>query len=167
MKQAFIALGSNLENPVDQIQRACIALGQLPNTRLIKTSSLYQTAPIDCIDSPQNPVPDFINAVAELETELSPQALLEALHGIENAAGRERPYVNAPRVLDCDLLLYENNTLNSEKLTIPHPRMHLRGFVLLPLFEIAPHIFIPNHGKIAKLITPNLSVGITKLSSFS
>lgn len=166
MKQAFIALGSNLENPIDQVQKAFTALDHIPNTRLVKKSSLYQTAPIDCpADIAKTAVPDFINAVAELETELSPQALLSALHTIENTAGRERPYINAPRVLDCDLLLYENNTINTENLTIPHPRMHLRGFVLLPLFEIAPHIFIPNHGKITQLITPDLSLGIRKLPS--
>jgi len=163
MKQAFIALGSNLENPKQQVERAVSALSKLAGTRLIKQSSLYQTTPVDCIDT----APDFINAVAEVETELSPEALLDAIHAIENAAGRERPYINAPRILDCDLLLYEDITLNTEKLTLPHPRMHTRGFVLLPLFEIAPHISIPNHGKIASLMTPELSAGIKKLSSIT
>lgn len=171
MKQAFVALGSNLENPVDQIQKAFVALSNIPSTKLVKKSSLYQTAPVDCptnpADATKTSIPDFINAVAELETDLSPHALLAALHTIENAAGRERPYVNAPRILDCDLLVYENNTLSSDNLTIPHPRMHLRGFVLLPLFEIAPHIFIPNHGKITQLITPELSIGIKKLPPLS
>ncbi|MES2181625.1 MAG: 2-amino-4-hydroxy-6-hydroxymethyldihydropteridine diphosphokinase, partial [Pseudomonadota bacterium] len=74
-----------------------------------------------------------------------------------------RPYVNAPRVLDCDLLLYENTILNTKKLTLPHPRMHTRGFVLLPLFEIAPHLSLPNHGKIAQLINQQLIVGVEKL----
>jgi len=159
MKQAFVALGSNLENPIEQVQKAFVALSHLPGTRLVKQSSLYRTAPIDCIDA----APDFINAVAEIETELSPQVLLDALHKIENGAGRERPYINAPRVLDCDLLLYENVVLNTVKLTLPHPRMHTRGFVLLPLFEIAPHLILPNHGKIAPLITPELSLGINRL----
>jgi 2-amino-4-hydroxy-6-hydroxymethyldihydropteridine diphosphokinase len=159
MKQAFVALGSNLENPIEQVQKAFVALSHLPGTRLVKQSSLYRTAPIDCIDA----APDFINAVAEIETELSPQVLLDALHEIENGAGRERPYINAPRVLDCDLLLYENVVLNTVKLTLPHPRMHTRGFVLLPLFEIAPHLILPNHGKIAPLITPELSLGINRL----
>lgn len=159
MKQAFVALGSNLANPTAQVEKAFVALGHLPHSRLIKKSSLYQTAPVDCIDA----APDFINAVAEIETELSAEMLLDAIHAIENSAGRERPYINAPRVLDCDLLLYENMTLNSAKLTLPHPRMHTRGFVLLPLFEIAPHISIPNHGKIAQLITPAISLGIKKL----
>ncbi len=161
MKQAFVALGSNLENPKEQVQKAFIALSHLPDTRLVKQSSLYQTAPIDCIAA----APDFINAVAEIETELPPDRLLDAILEIENTAGRERPYINAPRVLDCDLLLYENTVLNTSKLTLPHPRMHTRGFVLLPLFEIAPHLSIPNHGKIAQLITPDLSLGIHKLPS--
>jgi len=160
MKQAFIALGSNLEDPKAQVERAFVALSHLPRTRLVKKSSLYQTTPIGCIDA----APDFINAVAEVETELPPETLLDAIHAIENTAGRERPYVNAPRVLDCDLLLYEDVMLNTAKLSLPHPRMHTRGFVLLPLFEIAPHIFIPNHGKIAQLITPDLSSGIKKLN---
>lgn len=159
MKQAFIALGSNLKDPKAQIKKALIMLDHLPQSRLLNQSSLYQTTPIDCIEA----APDFINAVAEIQTELSPEALLDKIHEIEDSAGRERPYINAPRVLDCDLLLYENFTLVSDTLTLPHPRMHMRGFVLLPLFEIAPHISIPNHGKIAQLITPDLSLGIKKL----
>ncbi|NOS98556.1 MAG: 2-amino-4-hydroxy-6-hydroxymethyldihydropteridine diphosphokinase [Methylotenera sp.] len=162
-KQAFIALGSNLEDPVLQVEKAFAALAQLPKTCVLKKSSLYQAAPIDCPQATEQAVPDFINAVAEIETALSPEALLQALHAIENAAGRERPYINAPRVLDCDLLLYENIVQNTAKLTLPHPRMHLRGFVLLPLFEIAPQLNVPNHGKIATLITPELSLGIQKL----
>lgn len=165
MKQAFVALGSNLNNPTLQVKSALLALNCIHNTRLVKHSSLYQTAPIDCPALANAVVPNFINAVAELETSLSPQALLNALHAIENQAGRERPYVNAPRVLDCDLLLYEQSTINQPTLTLPHPRMHLRGFVLLPLFEIAPQLCLPKHGKIATLITPNLSTGITKLSA--
>lgn len=163
--QAFIALGSNLENPIAQVESAFVALKNLPNTQLIKKSSLYQTAPVDCIDDPQHPVPDFINAVAEIKTALSPQALLEALHAIEHNAGRERPYINAPRVLDCDLLLYEAVEINSAKLTLPHPRMHTRGFVLLPLLEIAPDLSMPIHGKIAQLVNPTLSKDIKKLTS--
>ncbi|MDP3777209.1 2-amino-4-hydroxy-6-hydroxymethyldihydropteridine diphosphokinase [Methylotenera sp.] len=163
MKQAFVALGSNLENPKAQVEQALIALRHLPETRLIKQSSLYQTAPVDCVVT----APDFINAVAEIETSLAPEALLDAILDIENQAGRERPYVNAPRVLDCDLLLYEDVTQETTKLTLPHPRMHTRGFVLLPLFEIAPDIFIPNHGKIAAFMTPDLLLGIKKLPSSS
>lgn len=162
MKQAFIALGSNLADPVQQVKNALAALADIPQTRLVKQSSLYRTAPVDCPEF-EVQVPDFINAVAEVETSLSPLALLDALFEIEYAAGRERPYRNAPRVLDCDLLLFENTVMDTEKLTLPHPRMHTRGFVLLPLFEIAPQLSIPNHGKISTLMQPNLYMGIHKL----
>lgn len=167
MKQAFVALGSNLVNPVSQLQTAFVALSQIPNTHVLKKSSLYQTAPIGYDENQLKQVPDFINAVVELETDLTPLELLDALFAIENQAGRERPYPNAPRILDCDLLLYENIEMNTSKLTLPHPRMHTRGFVLLPLFEIAPHLSIQNHGKIATLITPELSLGIQKLDAHS
>ena len=109
--------------------------------------------------------PDFINAVVEVDTLLSPAELLDALLEVENKAGRERPYPNAPRVLDCDLLLYENEEINTSQLTLPHPRMHTRGFVLLPLFEIAPHLSLANHGKIALLINEQLLTGIKKLNA--
>ncbi|MDO9206198.1 2-amino-4-hydroxy-6-hydroxymethyldihydropteridine diphosphokinase [Methylotenera sp.] len=163
MKQAFVALGSNLVNPVLQVQTAFVALSKIPDTHVLKQSSLYQTAPIGYDDAQIKQVPDFINAVVELETDLTPLELLDALFEIENQAGRERPYPNAPRVLDCDLLLYENMVINTNKLTLPHPRMHTRGFVLLPLFEIAPHLSIPNHGKIATLIHNSQFTGIKKL----
>lgn len=163
MKQAFVALGSNLVNPISQVESAFTALENLPNTRVVKKSSLYKTAPIGYEAEQLNQIPDFINAVAELETDLAPLELLDALLEIENQAGRERPYLNAPRVLDCDLLLYENVSMESTKLILPHPRMHQRGFVLLPLFEIAAQLSIPNHGKIATLIHEQQFTGITKL----
>ena len=163
MKQAFVALGSNLANPISQVESAFAALENLPNTRVIKKSSLYKTAPIGYEAEQLNQIPDFINAVAELETDLAPLELLDALLEIENQAGRERPFPNAPRVLDCDLLLYENVSMESTKLILPHPRMHQRGFVLLPLFEIAAQLSIPNHGKIATLIHEQQLTGITKL----
>lgn len=165
MTQAFVALGSNLEAPITQVTKAVEQLAKLPKTSLVQTSSLYQTTPIDCPTMDDDAIiPDFINAVTLLETTLSPIALLEAILAIEDVAGRLRPYQNAPRVLDCDLLLHGDATIESEKLTLPHPRLHLRGFVLLPLFEIAPALILPNHGKIAALITPALSQGITKLT---
>jgi 2-amino-4-hydroxy-6-hydroxymethyldihydropteridine diphosphokinase len=163
MKQAFVALGSNLANPISQVESAFAALENLPNTRVVKKSSLYKTAPIGYETEQLNQIPDFINAVAELETDLTPLELLDALLEIENQAGRERPFPNAPRVLDCDLLLYENVSMESTKLILPHPRMHQRGFVLLPLFEIATQLSIPNHGKIATLIHEQQFTGITKL----
>jgi 2-amino-4-hydroxy-6-hydroxymethyldihydropteridine diphosphokinase len=164
MAQVFIALGSNLKKPILQVQHAFSALGSLPNTQLINTSSLYETAPIGYRDDEICNIPSFINAVAELSSALSPLDLLNAILSIENDAGRIRPYPNAPRVLDCDLLMYDDVVMATDKLTLPHPRMHLRGFVLLPLFEIAPALLIPNHGKIATLITNNISEGVVKLS---
>jgi 2-amino-4-hydroxy-6-hydroxymethyldihydropteridine diphosphokinase len=163
MKQAYVALGSNLADPISQVHTAIAALGNITKTKVLKVSSLYRTPPIGYTEDEIKAVPDFINAVAALKTELSPTALLDALFTIENAAGRERPYRYAPRILDCDLLLYEDAVLNTEQLTLPHPRMHERGFVLLPLFEIAPELSIPNHGKISALVQPHLNTGIHKL----
>ena len=117
MKQAYIALGSNLADPIAQVRTAIAALETLPQTQVIKVSSLYRTAPIGYKEDEVTQVPDFINAVVALKTELSPVELLDALFVIENAAGRERPYRYAPRILDCDLLLYEDEVLNTEKLT--------------------------------------------------
>jgi 2-amino-4-hydroxy-6-hydroxymethyldihydropteridine diphosphokinase len=152
MAHAYIALGSNLQDPKHQVKLALEALKQLPNSRLIKTSSLYKTAPIGYEASKINEIPDFINAVAWIETSLTPEDVLSQLFVIENNAGRERPYRFAPRVLDCDLLLYDEVVMQSDTLTLPHPRMHLRGFVLRPLFEVNPVISIPMHGNIADLM---------------
>jgi 2-amino-4-hydroxy-6-hydroxymethyldihydropteridine diphosphokinase len=163
MNQAYIALGSNLADPIAQVRTAIAALAEIPRTQVVKVSSLYRTPPIGYAADKVAQVPDFINAVASLKTDLTPVELLEALFVIENAAGRERPYRYAPRILDCDLLLYEDVILNTEKLTLPHPRMHERGFVLLPLFEIAPELNLPNHGKISALLQPHLYTGIQKL----
>lgn len=129
---AYIALGANLGDARRTVRQAVQDLGTLPQTRLVRASSLYRTAPIDSSG------PDYINAVAEIATRLSPQALLTELQRLELAAGRERPYRNAPRTLDLDILLYDDITLDTPMLTIPHPRMHDRAFVLLPLAEIAP-----------------------------
>jgi 2-amino-4-hydroxy-6-hydroxymethyldihydropteridine diphosphokinase len=112
-------------------------LGQLPETTLLNHSSLYRSAPVDASG------PDFINAVAEIATSLSPQALLAALQTLEQDAGRQRPYRNAPRTLDLDILLYDDVTLDTPTLVIPHPRMLIRAFVLLPLAEIAPERVTP------------------------
>lgn len=129
---AYIALGANLGDAVATVRQALRDLDTLPQTQLLRASSLYRTAPIDSSG------PDYINAVAEVATTLAPLALLAALQQLEQAAGRERPYRNAPRTLDLDILLYDDITLETSMLTIPHPRMHERAFVLLPLSEIAP-----------------------------
>ncbi|MCD2511565.1 2-amino-4-hydroxy-6-hydroxymethyldihydropteridine diphosphokinase [Comamonas endophytica] len=130
---AWIGLGANLGDRGAALAGAVQALAALPGTRLAQVSGLYASAPINAGG------PDYLNAVAELATRLQPLALLDALQSIEQAAGRERPYRNAPRTLDLDLLIYGDIALATERLTLPHPRMGERAFVLLPLAEIAPH----------------------------
>lgn len=130
--RAFVALGANLGDAAASLRQALDALGRLPGTRLARQSRLYRSAPH------QASGPDFINAVAELETRLAAPELLAALQRLELAAGRERPYPNAPRTLDLDLLLYGEARIASPRLSVPHPRMQERAFVLLPLAEIAP-----------------------------
>jgi 2-amino-4-hydroxy-6-hydroxymethyldihydropteridine diphosphokinase len=141
---ATIGLGANLNDPAAQVEYALAELDRLPATRLIARSSLYASAPVGYVDQP-----DFINAVAQVETELAPRALLAALLDIEHRHGRERSFRNAPRTLDLDLLLYGNAHFHEEGLSLPHPRMAERGFVLLPLLEIAPDATIPGRGRAA------------------
>ena len=138
---AFIGLGSNLADPVAQVSRALDALGNLPQTRVLRHSSLYRSAPVGYLEQP-----DFINAVAQLETELAPRALLDALLALEHECGRTREFCNAPRTLDLDVLLYDDLIHHEHGLSIPHPQMHLRAFVLQPLLEIAPDCDIPGVG---------------------
>jgi len=138
---AFIGLGSNLEDPRSQLQRAFAELDRLPETRLVAHSSLYRSAPLGYPDQPE-----FVNAVAKVATALTPQALLQALLQIEHEHGRERTFRNAPRTLDLDVLLYDDTQLHEHGLTLPHPQMHLRAFVLQPLLEIAPDAAIPGMG---------------------
>ncbi|MFC5610316.1 2-amino-4-hydroxy-6-hydroxymethyldihydropteridine diphosphokinase [Variovorax soli] len=130
---AYVAIGANLGDPRQAVEHAIDALGRLPQSRLVARSSLYRTAPVDAGG------PDFINAVVALETELAPLDLLARLQAIEAAAGRERPYRNAPRTLDLDLLIHGERALETPTLTLPHPRMGQRAFVLVPLAEIAPN----------------------------
>ena len=141
---AFIGLGSNLDNPREQVLRALQALDKLPHTRVLARSSLYRSAPVGYLEQP-----DFINAVAQLETKLGPRALLDALLALEQECGRTREFVNAPRTLDLDVLLYDELRHHEHGLTIPHPQMHLRAFVLRPLLEIAPDCAIPGIGTAA------------------
>lgn len=129
---AYVALGANLGDARAAVAQALRDLGTLPQTQLLRASSLYRTAPVDSAG------PDYINAVAEIRTDLSPDELLAQLQRLEQAAGRERPWRNAPRTLDLDILLYDELQLVSATLTIPHPRMWQRAFVLVPLAEIAP-----------------------------
>lgn len=159
MQRAYIALGSNLQQPEQQVTQAFTELQRLPKTRLLQRSSLYRTAPVGYDDQP-----DFINAVAELETDLSPRELLRALLAIETRQGRQRTFANAPRVLDLDLLLYADMRMDSEELTLPHPRMHERGFVLLPLAEIAPQLQLPRYGSISTLAASHADEGVAKIA---
>jgi 2-amino-4-hydroxy-6-hydroxymethyldihydropteridine diphosphokinase len=131
---AHIAVGANLGDAMQAVQGAITCLGTLPGTQLTRRSSLYRTAPLEASG------PDFINAVAEISTRLSAPELLDSLQAIEQAAGRERPYRNAPRTLDLDLLLYGQARIDSPRLQVPHPRMAQRAFVLVPLAEIAPQL---------------------------
>lgn len=138
--KAWIGIGANLGDARANVLDAIDRLARLGGSTLLHTSSLYRTAPIDSGGD------DYINAVACLDTSLAPHDLLAALQNIEQAHGRERPYHNAPRTLDLDLLLVDDQVVASPTLTVPHPRMHERAFVLVPLLEIAPDICIPGHG---------------------
>lgn len=144
---AYVALGANLGDPVATVRAAALALAGLPDSRLIAVSSLYRTAPVGLLGQP-----DFINAVAALETTLPPGALLDELFAIEARFGRQRSVRNAPRTLDLDLLLHGATRCDDSRLTLPHPRMHERAFVLAPLAEIAPQLDIPGHGPAAGLL---------------
>jgi 2-amino-4-hydroxy-6-hydroxymethyldihydropteridine diphosphokinase len=147
MIRAFVALGSNLADPVSQLGVALDELACLPRTRLVARSSLWRSAPLGYLDQP-----DFVNAVAEVETTLEAETLLSHLLDIERRHGRVREFQNAPRTLDLDIALYGDQTLDTPTLTVPHPRMHERAFVLLPLNEIAPDLVIPGHGPLRDLL---------------
>ena len=141
MTIAYVGIGSNLAEPVKQVEEALLQLERLPHSRLVKRSSLYKSAPVGFADQPE-----FINAVAQMETGLSADRLLAELQEVESAHGRARSFANAPRTLDLDLLLFEKLQLRTVHLTVPHPRMHQRAFVLKPLVEISPEASIPGLG---------------------
>lgn len=148
LHHVYVALGSNLEQPIDQIKTAIAALMHLPKTRLYAASSLYQTPPDGCTDQP-----NYVNAVVSLRTRLTPAELFTQLQTLEHQQGRQRNGIrNQPRTLDLDLLLYDQETLHTPDLTIPHPRMQERGFVLIPLLEIAPDLCLPNGIAISELV---------------
>lgn len=135
---AFVALGANLGDAAGAVRAAMDAIGGLPGTRLVRRSSLYRSAPVDSSGPP------YINAVVEVATTLTAPALLHELKAVENRAGRLRPYRNAPRTLDLDILLFGTASITSASLTVPHPRMDGRAFVLQPLAEIAPQRVAPD-----------------------
>lgn len=156
---AYIGLGANLNDPAAQLTQAFDALARLPETHLVARSSLYASAPVGYVDQP-----DFVNAVAQLDTLLSPRALLAALLEIEQRHGRERGFRNAPRTLDLDLLLYGAARFHEDHLQVPHPRLIERAFVLLPLAEIAPALVIPGKGCIADWLAGCAGQQVTRLS---
>lgn len=158
---AFVALGANIGEPLRQVEAGFAALAALPDTRLVARSSLYRSAPVGYADQP-----DFINAVAEIETALAPQALLAALLGIERAHGRVRDFPNAPRTLDLDIVLYGGREIHEPGLTVPHARMLERAFVMLPLAEIAPEAAVPGRGRVADLarrVDPAAAAGLERV----
>ena len=155
---AYIGIGSNLGNALEHTLNAIDLLGKIPETSLDASSSLYQTAPIDASGD------DFINAVVRLKTGLGPKKLLEELWRIENLLGRERPFRNAPRTLDLDILLYDADSIHTEHLTVPHPRMTERAFVLAPLQEIAPEVKIPGKDPLPVLLSKLIHQKINRIA---
>jgi 2-amino-4-hydroxy-6-hydroxymethyldihydropteridine diphosphokinase len=141
--QAFVGIGANLGDAPATVLAAIAALARLPKCRVVSASPLYRSAPVDASG------PDFFNAVVCLETPLSPRDLLMALQGIEQDFGRQRPYRHAPRTLDLDLLLMGDVVLGTEVLTLPHPRLHQRAFVLRPLLDLAPGLAAPGLGPLS------------------
>ena len=157
MISAYIGIGANLGDARATVEYAIETLRSLPQTQFKQASSLFITAPIDSSGD------DYINAVVALETDLEAQALLEHLQALELACGRERPYRNAPRTLDLDLLLYGQQMIDTVHLTVPHPRMTERAFVLIPLLQLDPFITIPGKGAAHQFAPAVADQGIRKL----
>ena len=159
MTKAYVALGANLGHPQESLQAALEDLRQTAGVGVTAVSSFYRTAPVESSG------PDYVNAVAEVETTLAASELLHVLQRIENAHGRVRPVgvVNAPRTLDLDLLLFGKDTVATPELTVPHPRMHLRAFVLVPLLEIAPDAVIPGLGAARDYVAATADQAIQKI----
>ena len=160
MANIYIALGSNLEDPVKQITVAISLIAITSDFKVLEKSSFYETSPIGFINQP-----NFINAVIKITSKESPHNILEELQRIENKAGRIRVKKNEPRTLDLDILLIDNLVLDSPTLILPHPRMHERLFTLMPLLEIAPDSSIPNIGPIKKLVPLITSQQIKRIDS--
>ena len=156
----YIGIGSNLDDPIAHVRRALQQLAELPLTSLSKTSSLYSSKPLGPADQP-----DYINAVASIRTELAPLELLDELHRIEAEHGRVRTGARwGPRPLDLDILLYDEKVITLERLVIPHPGLHERGFVLYPLHEINPALIIPQKGSVMELRNTCVADGLEKIA---
>ena len=145
---AYLGLGSNLSNPVEQLKTALNAISELPQTQLIKSSSFYGSKPLGPQDQP-----DFVNAVCKIQTELSPLVLLKAVQKIEQEQGRVKKRHWGERLIDIDILLYGEQCIEEENLSIPHLQMSVRDFVLVPLAEISPGLVIPNKGEVNTLLS--------------
>ena len=158
MNTAYVALGANIGDPAATVVAAFTVLADLPQSRVLRTSSLYRTVPLGLRNQP-----DFINAAAALETTLGAEALLDALLAIEARFGRHRRGRNGPRTLDLDLLLHNDSQIDQPRLTVPHPRLHLRAFVLCPLAEIAPDLTIPGRGSVAAWLPAVANQGVVRL----
>jgi len=160
MHSIFIGLGSNLDNPKQKIKDAIHLINEIDDVSIIATSSLYETSPIGFLEQP-----NFINAVVQIYSPINHNNLLIKLFDIERIFGRIRKEKNGPRTLDLDILLFDNLILESELLTIPHPRMHERLFVLIPLLEISPIIEIPKYGSVSNLISGLTIQNIKKVAT--
>jgi len=159
MKKAYLGLGSNIDNPINHVVKAIEEISsQIPDSRLIAQSSIYQSKPHGYLNQP-----DFINAVIEIHTALTPKALLSHCLELENKHERVRDIHWGPRTLDIDILLYDDLCLTDKDLTIPHPRLHERDFVILPLLEIAPQLSFPNGLSLLKLSDSFKSSSMKKL----
>ncbi len=159
MAIVFLGLGSNLGDPKANLCEVVERLSTHPDMRLLRVSSLYLTAPIGYTDQP-----DFINAVAVVETDLEPSDLRTVTHDIENDMGRTRNFRWGPRVIDIDVLLYDSLVLSTSELTIPHPRMYERVFVMEPLAEVAPDLVMPNGHTAAEVLSVLDDQGVVKLA---
>ncbi|QKT04942.1 2-amino-4-hydroxy-6-hydroxymethyldihydropteridine diphosphokinase [Ectothiorhodospiraceae bacterium 2226] len=161
MVRAYVGIGSNLGDPLAQVSRALTRLAQLPGVDAVIASPLYRSAPLGPQDQP-----DYVNAVAALDTELAPHALLDALQALEQEQGRVRGAQRwGPRTLDLDLLLYGDLQLVDARLTLPHPGLHERAFVLYPLRDIAPDLDIPGHGPLGPLVARCSDAGLVRLAT--
>lgn len=156
---AYVGLGSNLDNPLDQVNRAVAELEQLPDTRVAGVSPWYRSDPIG-----PGPQPDYINGVAALVTKLTPHHLLSALQALEDRHQRKRDLTWGPRTLDLDILLYGDTLVSDPDLRIPHPRLGERNFVLLPLADIAPGLILPDGTPLHQLLAKTPVTGIVRLS---
>ena len=146
MLRAYVGLGANLGDAAAALESAVAAMAEIFATTVVARSRTYRSAPLDATG------PDYLNAVVAIDTELSPSELLIALQRIEQAHGRERPFRNAPRTLDLDLLLFGDQTIDIPGLQVPHPRLHERAFALLPLNEVARDVLIPGRGPLRQFL---------------